>query len=346
MSAIYFPLRASVELFTDPQSPAALTRVKEAAVLYDRLYVEGGLYDTTFTESGESFNFWTPGDRLTPERLQATRQPVRVGEPMTIVMGKQDRRSKPAETGHVVMQGPVATQFVAHFDDAIEELRRLNVGWMEEVTFGPNDNPFPLDHPIGEAIRERNFEAFRESYDLPGVDPGLRRWVYTSFNRDSVIAASLGAAFNVSPLFRPVLERGGVRPDLAGGEALSIVVPNLGALPWEAVAEFRDHPGSEDARARLREFEGRAAAQEPEDAYRFLKQVSREVNAGYVAAVREYAPRLTDELRLELMKTLVSVSTVVGPYIEKVASLAQAAGEARRFQRSWIAALMTLQPRS
>jgi hypothetical protein len=39
-SAIFFPLRASVELFVDRQSPAAPTRVKEAAVLYDQVYLE------------------------------------------------------------------------------------------------------------------------------------------------------------------------------------------------------------------------------------------------------------------------------------------------------------------
>jgi hypothetical protein len=342
MSAVYFPLRASVELFSDPQSPVALTRVKEAAVLYDRLIVEDGLYDATFTEGvGAVMPMWTPGDYLTHERLEDARRPVPVGEEVSFAIGKQEMRGEPAKELREVHRGVVSTRFVAHFHDVIEELRRLDVDWMRVVRLGPNDYPATSDL-VREAIRELNFEAFRHQHDLPGVDPSLRRWVYASFNRDSVIAADLGAAFNVSPLFRPVVERGGVQPDFPGDEALSILVPDLGALPWEAIAEFRDHPGSREARAKLREFEERAAVQEPGDAYHFLKQVSREVNAGYIAAVKEYAPRLTDELGLELMKTLVSVSTVVGPYIEKIASLAVAAGEARRFQRSWIAALMKL----
>ena len=44
VSWIYFPLRTSVEFFRDPSSLAAVTRVKEAAILYDEVVVvEGGI---------------------------------------------------------------------------------------------------------------------------------------------------------------------------------------------------------------------------------------------------------------------------------------------------------------
>jgi hypothetical protein len=81
----------------------------------------------------------------------------------------------------------------------------------------------------------------------------------------------------VTPLFEPMIAQRGLRLDRPGEEALRILVPNLGRLRWEAVAEFREHPRCQEARARLREFEERAAASEPEDAAAFSRGVAQEV---------------------------------------------------------------------
>jgi hypothetical protein len=72
MSAILFPLRTSVELFTDPKSPEAVTRAKEAAVLFDEVGFETGLYHVGISDDG-SFDWWTPPDQITPELLEHTR---------------------------------------------------------------------------------------------------------------------------------------------------------------------------------------------------------------------------------------------------------------------------------
>jgi hypothetical protein len=80
-------------------------------------------------------------------------------------------------------------------------------------------------------------------------------------------------------------------------------VPNVGALPWEAVVQWREHPGSQEVRGKLREFEERAAKAEPEEAEGFLKQVAREVINGYEAAYRELLPSLPEELQKEMAKT-------------------------------------------
>lgn len=59
MRRIFFPLKSGVELFEDRSSPQAVTRAKEAAVIYDEVIFEEGLYDITITPEG-STNFWTP----------------------------------------------------------------------------------------------------------------------------------------------------------------------------------------------------------------------------------------------------------------------------------------------
>jgi hypothetical protein len=54
--SIIFPLRTSVELFRDPMSVIAPTRAKEAAILYDELVFEAGLYEIGITEQGSFAN--------------------------------------------------------------------------------------------------------------------------------------------------------------------------------------------------------------------------------------------------------------------------------------------------
>ncbi len=121
-----------------------------------------------------------------------------------------------------------------------------------------------------------------------------------------------------------------------------MLVPNLGSLPWEAVLEFREHQGSAEARAKLREFESRAAEQEPEDAYQFLKGVTREISDAYAAVINDLAPKLPEALAQEALLTLISVTSVIGPFVEKAVAVGQDVANASAFDRSWIAALMKL----
>ena len=136
---------------------------------------------------------------------------------------------------------------------------------------------FPHTTPIGERIAALNFEDFRDHGLMRDHDQWVRDFVYKSFNRDSTVAAALGSAFSLTPVFEPMLRRRGVAAESGGVESLGMIVPNVGGLPWEAVVEFRDHPGSQEARAKLREFDERAAQGDAEAANAYLRAVAQEV---------------------------------------------------------------------
>lgn len=340
ISRILFPLRTGVELFEDATSPAAPTRAKEAAVLYDELIFESGLFDTTVSDAG-STSFWIPSDDLTEERLRDTRRPVPLGSPMTFSIGKQEHQGVPAEQMEVAFSGPISARYASEFHSGIlDELEQFDPDWVKVLELGGSKNPGALGDPTYEAIRQRNFSELGKKELMPDTDQFLRSFIYESFHRDSVIAASLEASLNVTPLFSPMIEEAGFRPEHPGDEALSIIVPNIGSLPWEAVVGFREHHGSEEARAQLREFERLATEQEPQDAYDFLKAVSAEVNRGFMATVKELAPNLPEELAKEALLLGVSVVSVIGG---PIASVASTVSETRAFNRSWVAALMKLQ---
>lgn len=332
MSRILFPLRTSVELFEDRRSPEVITRAKEAALVYDRLIFEEGLYDVIVTSTG-LVDQWLPPDDISPEHLDRSREPIPEGSPMQLLVGN-----------HVLMEGPVEVQYFSELHSGIlDELEQFKPDWVESVAIG---GAIDSSSPIGRAIGELNRRDSVDKTLMPDVDKRRRGFIYKAFNRDSVVAGHFGAAFSVTGLFGPMVERRGIVADHAGTEALGLFLPNVGALPWEAVVEWREHPGSQEARTKLREFEERAAWAEPEEARDFLRQVDREVVDGLLAAHKELLPKWSEEVPKEAVKTFIALIPAVGPFIEKGTTAAEIVGEAVANRRSWVAAMMWLKERS
>jgi len=338
---ILFPLRTSVELFSDPRSPDAVTKAKEAAVLYDELIFEPGLLDVTITPQGGS-SIWIPPEQMTDALLARSRRPA-VGDPMTLAIGKQDAPGVPAEEMHVMVSGQISNTYIAEFHTGIlDELKAFDPEWVKTIDIGGEAHPGRVGEPVYEAIRHRNFSDFGDKELMPDVESFLRTYISKSFNRDAIVATDLAASFPTTPLFRPMVDRHGVNPDYAGSEALSIIAGNVGELPWEAVVEFRDHHGSQEARERLREFERLASEADPQDAYDFLKSVSLEVNRGFRAAIEALAPSLPEELAKQVLLNAVATASVIGAPVAAAAGLTSALSEWREYSRSWIAAVMVL----
>ena len=174
VSALFFPLRTSVELFDDRTSPAAVTRAKEAAVLYDELIFEAGIYDIKISPTG-SFNSWTPPEHATPERLQDTRRVIPLGEPIQLAVGVQPSRGVPATEMRVVVQGDLSAHYIAEFHTGIiDELAPLDQDWIKTVVVGGSDNPAPSGTPPNEAIRRLNFADLGAEDLMPAADTFLK----------------------------------------------------------------------------------------------------------------------------------------------------------------------------
>lgn len=342
MRRILFPLRSAVELFSDPRSPGAVTKAKEAAVLYDELIFEMGLLDVSITPSGGP-SFWIPPEGITPELRDRSRMIEAVGSPMTLAIGEEEEPGVPAKGMHVFVEGEVSNAYLAEFHTGIlDDLAVFEPDWVRTIDIGGEKQPGSVGDPIYEEIRRQNFADFTDKELMPNVERFLRAFLYESFNRDATVAAALEASFTGTPLFAPMIARGGAEHELAGSEAVSVVVGDIGALPWEAVVEFRDHEGSREARDRLREFERLAIESDPRDAYEFMKRVGHEVNRGFRAAIEELAPNLPEELAKQVLLNGVATVSVVGAPVAAIAGAASTVSASRAFNRSWIAAVMVL----
>lgn len=339
MHRLYFPLRTSVELFPDPESVDAVTRVKEAAILYDEVYIETGLFEASIT-SGGSFQTWLPHEHLTPEHLAQSRRLPPPGAGFAVSMGIEETPGEPASTMHPILGGPLSVAYAAEFHRGIiDELAKDQPEWVKFVAV-PDDELNQSD--LARLISKLNFEMLDDAAFMPDAEHFVRDFVYKMFHRDAVVAAYIGAAFNVTSLFAPMLERSGASLDRAGESALAVLVPNLAHLPWEAVLEYRDHAGSVEAREKLRIYDQRAAATDPEDLAALQLHVFQDITTDLLAAIRELQGSAAQRFGEEAAKTAVSFIPVAGPFLGPGASLLELLRDVLQERQSWHAALMKL----
>jgi hypothetical protein len=343
-TTIFFALRSSVELFEDPSSPTAVARAKEAACLYDHVIFEPGLLDVTIATHGLT-PWWHPPGHLTPELRAQARRPM--SGPVSIAFGAQPARGVPAppEAMRAISLGDLNVRYVAEFHSGIlDDLAEFEADWVSVQGGGSIDQSHPIGREVAAQIDALNRDDRRDPTLMPDADHWVRSYVSQSFNRDAVLATELGAAFNITPLFAPMVERREVRPVASGSQSLSYIVPNVGGLPWEAIVEFREHPGSKEARLKLREFDERAA-DDPRAAYEYMHRAGQEITSALFAALKEQRTSLPEELAKEALLGAVELVPGVGPLVSKASSATQAFIDSRRSRRNWTSALMLLRAR-
>ena len=341
MRRLYFPLRTGVELFTDPTSVEPTARAKEAVVLYDEVIFEAGFFDITMVEDALSISTWHPPGSLAVEDLAGFRKPPEPGAGLELSVGE------PPTAGHAssrevmrsVFSGKITTRYVAEWhSDVIEQLEKLSPEWARTVVL--NDDRGALDR-LKEPIEAAERSIFDSAQEVEMESP-MEDFIAAALARDSVVAADMEAAFSVTSLFEPFILGADANADPSGRIALGILVPEVGELPWETVAEYREHPGSEDARGKLQEFEERALAAGQDDPLEFQAEVFRSITDDLFAAVKDLRGSMVKDLAAEAAKTGVSFIPAIGPLLGPGASLAQAIGEYMHEERTWYAALMKL----
>jgi hypothetical protein len=170
----------------------------------------------------------------------------------------------------------------------------------------------------------------------------IRDYLIKTLAHDAVIASSMGAAMNVTSLFAPLIESLGGQRDPSGEIALAVLVPSVANLSWENIAEFREHAGAVEARGKLREFETRVLASEPDDPLAFQEALFTEISNDFFAVIGEMAPKFGRDIGEEAAKFGVSFIPLVGPFLGPGVSFAEAVRSAQEQRHAWYAALMRL----
>jgi hypothetical protein len=146
----YFPLRSSVELFKDPTSPEPVARAKHAAILYDHVVFEAGLFEQTIGKTGASGMHFP---QATEEQRRRARVVREVGAPFQIALGVQPARgvAAPPEAMRVVLSTEIAANYAAEWQTGvIDELQELNPGWAGSI----NSDQELAEHDLQPAVTE------------------------------------------------------------------------------------------------------------------------------------------------------------------------------------------------
>jgi len=124
------------------------------------------------------------------------------------------------------------------------------------------------------------------------------------------------------------------------GAAVELLIPNVDAMSWEVIAQFREHPGSREARERLRAWETQTAA-DPDDVARQIA-LARGIISDLLAVVRDMRPQSGLSFAKQGVLTATSFVPGVGAFVAHGVSIEETVREGRRYRRSWQAALSEL----
>ncbi|HEX3360992.1 MAG TPA: hypothetical protein VHS74_08385 [Solirubrobacterales bacterium] len=340
VSRVYFPLRSSVEFFDRPSGVTPSARAKEGAVLFDEVLFEDGQFTAAI---GEDMNFtsFRPRHELTDDDLKQPAMQGEVGERFSISIGVQrapdDSAKELQPLGETVVRDAYSVQW---HSTAIDELQALGVTWAD---FGaPSEEDLRGLQPAINATT-REFADRLRGNELPHFQAD---YIAKALARDAVVASALHASINITPMFAPMVEGAINQQEQTGAEALSFLVPNLERLPWEAIAEFRDMPGSVEARGLLREFEAIALSEEPGDATDFGNKVKQSVADALAGAVLDSEANVAKAAAREGIGLVVSLVPYVGQFIGAAAGIADAIGQRAEQRGNGIFALVKLREAS
>lgn len=338
MTHAYFPLRSSVELFKDPTSPEPVSRAKHAAIVYDKITFEIGMFETTITEEG-AFSRVVAPDSITDEDRRHARRVIGKGEGVRIDVKIDGEEDEPALEMAPFFSGQVVAKYASEWHTGVlDELRRTRPSWVKLISVSDDTIRDKGLAPVVAEIKR----SLEEANSADRADVMHSSFVIDALSRDAAVAATLGASVLVTSLFRPILfDVEGVSADRQGQAVLEIFVPDVAELPWEAISEFREHAGSQDARGKLRSIEERAAADGPEPSD-FTRRVAEEITSDLLAAMKEQRGNAAEKIAKDAANTGVSFLPFVGPFLGPGVSLSETVAEVVKDRRSWRAALMQL----
>jgi len=221
-------LRTNVDYFSTPEGSLTLEqRVKQAAVLYDELLFEEGMYETTICSKG-TFDVWTPPGELDDATLAMKPQ---VGSEYTITMAAGNAQPVPISFGRT------ADYFKAEYHTIVSQIGEVVPDW---VRFGS----YELNREATELVRNLSSADRRTVRKLvPEVSTFLGNKIVENLNRDLVLASILGCPVSMdqlhaSALFRRQQPSEPIQP-AQGFLSLEVVVPNLATLPWVELIKVR-----------------------------------------------------------------------------------------------------------
>ncbi|MGO8896695.1 MAG: hypothetical protein ACLQB1_44420 [Streptosporangiaceae bacterium] len=256
-SVLVVPLRSNAHTLLAGAPVAAMRRrLKFASLFFDKLYLEAGVFRMDAGPTGY-FDTLEPARDGTRWQTAAQRSAAQASS-FGLAMGREIVPGTPAPTMHTVMASETSRSWVATLDPFGDELP-AGCDWVEWVR-----SPRQLSSELDRIVRDWTWaDEHNAALERAISERLLRGAVIKNTNHDLVIAAASHVAATVDTFHAEVAAQR-FNDDESWrlrGYAVPIIFPNVGYLPWEAIADFRRDRGMARFREVLREVEQQATAE-------------------------------------------------------------------------------------
>lgn len=251
---VFFPLRSNAKaLVAGAPVESVRRRLKLCSLAFDHVYLERG---ARIIAAGPTGAFEIPIPRKDGGyRWQSPSARRNGGGPWTIGT-KKDGAAQPYG---IVSRFDSSIEWRPTFEPFIDELPAGASGWLAFAT--PLADP-RLKHATRLGVQaDRRSPALREKFP----DAMVRGRVIEGVNQDLALSGLTGLALSMDALHRGVVAcryQAGTAKPACGPLALKVLFPQVERLPWDAIAELRDHRDLDYFRKTLAEIEEQALTME------------------------------------------------------------------------------------
>ena len=224
--------------------------MKQAALLYDTIICEGGMYIATIGNMG-NVDMWKPPADITDEELYEPFRPT--GGEYYFAIGPSGSKGC-----HVMQSGPVERRFRSEFHSLLKNLGPQIPEWIQVKTYD-------LTREAKDLVSRLTEQDIRNTaIVIPEGGPWLRRKIISNLNHDLILIRNLQSAASIDPLHMPIL-RGKISglQSAHGFLSLEIAIPDFSKLSWESIAEVRQHRAMTEFRRKMTRVESLARASLP-----------------------------------------------------------------------------------
>lgn len=344
---ILFPLRTNVEVFQTPEGYLALEeRIKIAALLYDKVVLEGGFYELTVSQSG-SFELrtkrGTEGNGISDDDAAHRRSEMeallRNEQLPPFFVGVQPSDGSSSVTP--IVGGRMQELYFAEFQSLAATAQLKHQHWVEWL-----DNDFASYGSYAAQVQRNLWNDERMEIGAEIENPFLRSTLLKALNHDLLTTAAINATLSADPLHSALMERKMIKSGFAPSLRLLVVqtsLPSVRSVPWDEVIDLRSDPGMIEFRRVIREIEAEALASVDgatiEDIRNRIQIEWNERMADTLASnrssLREVATGTAESVLLDLINVPV-------PFLGTAIGLARDLNALKETRKSWLSVFMRL----
>lgn len=255
LNRVFLPLRSNIGWFKSADLREEIsTRVKEAILLYDELYIEDGTFRFDIVEESGSFKqYLPPGSIPIDQRTIEDKRDLQPTE-MTIGIGP-DGANAPNAT---ILHGNASIRFKVDYHDIFRNTEMSDYNFVKFIIL--NEHNFPE-----EAKRTIADESYSDKYHFKDLysNEKIRDLVIDNLNHDLISSMLLNSSVIFDSMHYNLLKKKcwhkvslidsmPVVESAALHQILNITVPNFSKLSLEKVIELREEPSWSSFRTFIR----------------------------------------------------------------------------------------------